>query len=91
MRGTRSKGKMRSVPAPSPYTLNVMPMLSSARSAERCRRSNSPIGQRIDELRERARRRARTVLVAEHLVEEPFRIVLSESHSEWAERRSGNC
>ena len=35
IRGTKSNGKMRSVPALSPYTLNVIPMFISARSAER--------------------------------------------------------
>jgi hypothetical protein len=43
-RGTMSMGMMRSVPAPSLYTLKVMPICIRARSAACCRRSSSSLG-----------------------------------------------
>ena len=47
-----SKGKMRSVPASSPETLNVIPIAISACSAACCRRSSSPSGSWLEKLDE---------------------------------------
>ena len=47
MRGRMSNGKMRSVPASSPYTVNVMPRFSRSSSAAFWRRANSPSGSEV--------------------------------------------
>ena len=89
-RGSRSKGKIRSVPCSSPYTVNVMPCARNALSASVCRRPSSALEVDCSSFEEGPAVRVWLAERCEHLVVRRAQLVCGKHGSQDVRRRFGD-
>ncbi len=80
IRGTRSNGKIRSAAGVVAVDVEGDAHVQQRAFGRLLAAQQLAVGQRVDELAERARRRPRLAVGVEHLVEETARFVVGEPH-----------